>query len=452
MTERLRSLRVWLVVAMLTTAVVTILVGNFVIDRLNASSEWTADRAKGLITARAIATRVREGAGTRELQALQQALPNDQIVVIRNGAVLFSGPPKASLPLEVTVSTPIPGGKVILRDHHAPGTGGWVQVSLVAGVIAVLVIAEAWIGATLLMRTVRRPLARATETADRLAGGDFSARMGASGPEEFDRLSRALDSMAAQLQRTDSEQRRFLADLAHEISTPVSALSGFACALADGSAQTSTERAEAADIVVHESHRLQRLLADVRQLNRLELAESVGHEQVGIRDLCVETARRFRLAAQQGHVGVRVHAGPVTVTADPRLVEAVINNFVSNAIRYTPPDGQVVIRARRSRSAVVISVRDTGIGIAPEHLERVFDRLYRVDEARDRASGGSGLGLAIARRAARSLGARIEVESAPREGSEFRLVLQPVSVPSPMQVPAPPYPGPSAATARRPPP
>jgi signal transduction histidine kinase len=100
-----------------------------------------------------------------------------------------------------------------------------------------------------------------------------------------------------------------------------------------------------------------------------------------------------------------------------------VNNFVSNAIRYTPPGGRVRIVAQRRRSAAVIAVRDTGMGIAPEHLERIFDRLYRVDEARDRATGGFGLGLAIARRAAQSLNGRIEVTSTPGEGSEFRLVL-----------------------------
>ncbi|MGE5287489.1 MAG: sensor histidine kinase, partial [Micromonosporaceae bacterium] len=103
-----------------------------------------------------------------------------------------------------------------------------------------------------------------------------------------------------------------------------------------------------------------------------------------------------------------------------------VNNFASNAIRYTPPGGKVEIRARRRRSAVIISVRDTGIGIAADHLERIFDRLYRVDEARDRATGGSGLGLSIARRAAQAIGGRIEVDSKTGAGSEFRLIV-PVS-------------------------
>jgi signal transduction histidine kinase len=238
------------------------------------------------------------------------------------------------------------------------------------------------------------------------------------------RLSRSFDGMAAQLQQADAEQKRFLADLAHEIATPLSAVSGFAVALVDHSARSRAERDEAAAIVLHESDRLQQLLDDVRHLHRLELAESVRQEQVDLGAACAETAQRFRLAAGDAKVTLVVCAEQVPVHADPRLIDAVVNNFVSNAIRYTPPGGRVRIVAQRRRpGAAVIAVRDTGMGIGPEHLERIFDRLYRVDEARDRATGGFGLGLAIAHRAAQSLNARIEVTSTPGEGSEFRLLL-----------------------------
>jgi signal transduction histidine kinase len=271
----------------------------------------------------------------------------------------------------------------------ATALDGVLPLPLLAGVVAVVLIGEAWLAATVLVRS----------------------------------LSRAFDSMAGQIQQADAEQKRFLADLAHEIATPLSAVSGFAVALVDQNARSPAERAEAADIVLHESDRLQQLLDDVRHLHRLELAESVRQEQVDIDVLCAETAQRFRLAADDAGVTLVVCAGRVSVRADPRLIDAVVNNFVSNAIRYTPPGGRVRIVAQRRRSAAVIAVRDTGMGIAPEHLERIFDRLYRVDEARDRATGGFGLGLAIARRAAQSLNGRIEVTSTPGEGSEFRLVL-----------------------------
>lgn len=423
MIERLTSLRVWLLAAMLATALVTLLAGNFVINRLTAGSEETADRGKALVIARAVAAQVQRGAGPVQLRALQEVLPNDQLVVMQDGRTVFAGPPRASLPLELAVSVPFPGGRVILRDHSAPAAGGLARGTFVAGVIAVLIIAEALLAATMLVRTVRKPIDRAIDAADRLAAGDFTARMGQAGPEELTHLGRAFDSMAAQLQRADTDQKRFLADLAHEIATPVSALSGFAVALTDGSVQTAADRAEAASIVEEESDRLQRLLHDVRSLNQLDLTESVHREQVDLNDLCTQTAHRFHPAAGKAKVGLHTRAGHISVTSDPRLVEMIVNNFVSNAIRYTPPGGTVEIRARRRRAAAIIAVRDTGIGIAPGNLERIFDRLYRVDEARDRVTGGSGLGLTIARRAAQSIGARIEVESTPGSGSEFRLVL-----------------------------
>ena len=431
MINRLTSLRAWLLVTMMATAVVTLVAGNFIAGRLSAGSERAADRAKALATARAIASQVQAGASKAELRALQRVLPNDQIVVIRHGITIFAGPPKSSLPLELIVSAPLAGGRVQLRDHHAPAPAAVAQVTLVAGVLALLIIGEAWLAATVLVRTVRKPVGRAIETADRLATGDFSARMGASGSEEFARLGHAVDAMAAQLQRADTEQKRFLADLAHEIATPLSAVSGFAVALIDGSARTVVERAEAADIVTHESARLHRLLDDLQHLNRLELADSVRREPVDIDALCVAAAQRFRLAAQNAGVTLLLRSGHISHTADPRLIDAVVNNFLSNAIRYTPSGGKIVIRARRRRAGVIIAVRDSGIGIAPHHLERIFDRLYRADEARDRATGGLGLGLAIARRAAQSLGAHIEVDSQPGTGSEFRLILPPAPFPPP---------------------
>ena len=426
MLSRLASLRVWLLAAMLATAVITLVAGNVITSQLSSASEDAADRAKAQATARAIASQVQAGADADDLRALQQILPSDQIIVTRNGTTVFAGPALAADPLELTVTAPLPGGTVKLRDHHAPASGGLGQGTLVAAVIALVVIAEAWAAATVLVRTVRRPVGRAIEAAGRLADGDFSARMGTSGPEEFTRLGRAVDAMAAQLQHADTEQKRFLADLVHEIATPVSAISGFALALTDGSVQTPAERAEATDIVTSETRRLQRLLDDVRQLNRLELADSVRREHVDIDALCEQTAQRFRLAARDAGVTVTAHAARAWLDTDPRLIDVVVGNFVSNAIRYTPRGGKVEIRAARRRRppAVVIAVRDTGIGIAPEHRENIFDRLYRTDDARDRASGGSGLGLAIARGAARTLGARIEVDSQPGAGSEFRLILR----------------------------
>ncbi len=157
---------------------------------------------------------------------------------------------------------------VVTTGAGAALTGGLTAGAVAAGVIALVLTGQAALATTLLIRAARR----------------------------------ASDGMAEQLQQADTEQNRFLADLAHEIATPLSAVSGFAFALVDQSAQTISERAEAAAIVVHESERLQRLLDDVRHLHRLELAESVRQEQVDLGVLCRETAQRFRLAADRAEV------------------------------------------------------------------------------------------------------------------------------------------------------
>ena len=160
---------------------------------------------------------------------------------------------------------------------------GALPAPLTASIVALILIGEAWLAGTVLVR----------------------------------RLSRSFDGMAAQLQQADAEQKRFLADLAHEIATPLSAVSGFAVALVNHSARSRAEREEAAAIVLHESDRLQQLLDDVRHLHRLELAESVRQEQVDIDELCAETVQRFRLAAGDAKVTLVVCAGQVSVRADP---------------------------------------------------------------------------------------------------------------------------------------
>ena len=132
---------------------------------------------------------------------------------------------------------------------------------------------------------------------------------------------------------------------------------------------------------------------------------------------------RFAPAAANAGVKLSLSVRANQILSDRRLLETVASNLLSNALRYTPEGGRVEVHVRQHRGRVVLMVRDNGVGIAPEHQQRIFERLYRVDSARNRATGGSGLGLAIAQRAAQSLGGHIELESTPGRGSEFRLVL-----------------------------
>jgi signal transduction histidine kinase len=131
----------------------------------------------------------------------------------------------------------------------------------------------------------------------------------------------------------------------------------------------------------------------------------------------------FQPAARDGNVELHLTADDRDVTTDARLLEMIGANLLANAIRYTPSGGSVQFELRRRANELVLRVRDTGVGIPSQHQKRIFERLYRVDSTRDRATGGSGLGLAIVHRAVQTLGGRVELDSTPGQGSEFRVIL-----------------------------
>jgi signal transduction histidine kinase len=423
MLARLASLRLWLPAAMVGAALIGLAASYFAIGHLQNANERSKDRTKALQTAQAIAAQAAAGAGIERFRALQAVFPNDQLVVIRRGRPVFAGPALKSRDLESTAAARFPGGQVIVRDHTSLERNGTLALTLVVAAVLLFVILPAAAVAAIITRAIRRPIERTIATADRLAGGDLSARMGSSGPEEFVRLGRAFDGMVTRLESADRDQRQFLADVAHEIAHPVGTISGFALAFADGTLDTPAEQAEAGALIASETRRLKGLLADLRELTTLDLAEAVRVEPVEVSALCRELAARFQPAARAAAIDLHLDAETLTITSDRRLLETILGNLLTNAIRYTPAGGQVTLTGRRQRRGLVFAVRDTGVGIAPEHQARIFDRLYRVDATRARATGGTGLGLAIVQRAAQTLHARLELDSEPGTGSEFRLIL-----------------------------
>lgn len=424
MIRRLASLRLWLVAAMVAAAAVGLVASRFVIADVNKHNEVSKDRRKAHLVAATIAGRLRAGAGRRELRLMQSMLPNDQIVVSRRGRVVFTGSlPRRPGEIELAVTAPFPGGVVSLRDYETPGAGvPLTTITLVTAAAIALVILAAVATATILVAAVRHPVERAVAAARRVAAGDFSARIGTAGPDELAELGTAFDEMASRLEASDDQQRHFLADLAHEIATPLNIVSGYALALAGGEIHEPDELGEVAQVVHDETERLQSLLDRLRQLLQLDLAEPGPAESIDLDEYLHKLQTRFVPAAREAGITLHVR-GNGALHADPRLLSTILDNLVSNAIRYTPTGGNVSVSSHRRRGQRILAVTDSGIGIAPEHQRRIFDRFYRVDEARDRASGGTGLGLALARRAARAIGGRIELESTPGVGTEFRLVL-----------------------------
>ena len=214
--------------------------------------------------------------------------------------------------------------------------------------------------------------------------------------------------------------------MAHELRTPITAIDGFAQAMVEGTITGDEGNREAAQVIHEESQRLTSLVADLRALTVADLDQDPVREPTDVVGECRDAAARLEAAAAERGVLLR---GPdaaqeaITVATNPAHVQTILGNLVGNAIRATPAGGTVRVSAQRGDGDVVLAVADTGIGIAPEHLPHIFDRMYRVDAARDRDAGGTGLGLAIVDGLATSLGGRVQVESTPGEGSRFELHL-----------------------------
>lgn len=298
-----------------------------------------------------------------------------------------------------------------------------MELTLGTLILVLLALAAALLISKMITSSLSDSISEAINAAERVASGDLSARIGKVGSREFQSLARAFDSMAQKLQDHENEQKKFLGDLSHEIATPINAVSGFALAICDRTIKSQDELSEAAWLIQEETDRINHLLKDLRTLDRLDIAHTVSKEAFYIDLYIKELVLRFSSNIASKHLAITWDAPHEEVFLDRRLLDMVISNFLSNSIRYVDPRGKIKISVKKHQDDMVISVADNGIGIAPAHLNRIFDRLYRVDEARDRASGGSGLGLAIARRAAHSLKGKIEVTSESGKGSEFRLVI-----------------------------
>ncbi len=426
MLTRAPSLRFWLLVAMITSAVIGLGAAVAVFNHLQIGSERAADLAKARQQARSIAAQVQAGAGLARLAALQDLLSSDQITVQRDGRTIFRGPRPVGRDFELRGQAAFPGGRVTVDDYTSPGPSFTLDLTLIIAGVLVLVIGAAIVAATLVTRAVRLPVQRAISAAEAVSRGDLTARMGASGPEELVKLGSAFDDMAARLERADQDQRRFLADVAHEIATPVNAVSGFALALVDGTVQSDEDRREARLAITAQTGRLRDLLSGLRELTQLDLAKGGRPTSVSLRPFGERLIASFHQTARDADVKLRLSADDRQVRTDARLLEMIASNLLSNAIRYTPAGGSVGLELRRHGDDLVLRVNDTGVGIAPEDQKRIFERLYRVDTTRDRATGGSGLGLAIVRRAVQTLGGRIELDSVPGRGSEFRVTLPPM--------------------------
>ncbi|WP_405686644.1 sensor histidine kinase [Streptomyces sp. NBC_00057] len=303
------------------------------------------------------------------------------------------------------------------EDESPPTLAAAPTIAVASGVFLAAVL-----GALLLSRAVLRPIRALTMAARGLEEGDLGRRVVVSGRDEIAELGGAFNRMADSIQAGEDRQRRLTGDIAHELRTPLANLRGYLEALQDGYVEPTPELLES----LHEEAMLQQRIVDDLQDLALAEAGTLTYHRADV-DLgeVLETCRTaHRARAETSGVVLELDVPQsVRVFADADRLRQVVGNLVVNAVRVTAPGGVVTLALARHGNLAIIQVRDTGRGIPPEDLPYLFDRFWRADAARGRATGGSGLGLSIARQIVTDHRGTIDVESTVGVGTTFSVVL-----------------------------
>jgi two-component system sensor histidine kinase BaeS len=275
----------------------------------------------------------------------------------------------------------------------------------------------------LLARTLTRPVAALTEATRAMAAGDLHQVVDVQSRDEIGELAQSFNHMSADLARASTLRKQMTADLAHDLRTPLSILSGYT----EGLQEERLNGSPAIFAIMHdEVQHLQRLVDDLRTLSLADAGElPLNLRLVDPAALVERTALSHYITAQERGVEIRVDAvaNLPSVHVDTDRMAQVLNNLVGNALTHTAA-GTIHLTARTQNGSVALAVQDAGAGIAAEDLPFVFDRLYRGDKARQRSrEGSSGLGLAIAKAIVEAHGGTITVDSAPGQGSTFTVIL-----------------------------
>lgn len=231
------------------------------------------------------------------------------------------------------------------------------------------------------------------------------------------------------LRKLENVRRDFVANVSHELKTPITSIKGFVETLQDGAIDQPEDAKRFLDIMDKQANRLASIIEDLLTLSRIEQDAERGEvalQDLRVRPIAASAIQLCQVKAQAKDVAVEVECPPeLAARADAALLEQALVNLIDNAIKYSREGGRVLVEAAASQGGILLSVRDWGCGIAAEHLPRLFERFYRVDKARSRQLGGTGLGLAIVKHIVNAHGGRVTVQSAPGEGSVFSLHLRP---------------------------
>jgi signal transduction histidine kinase len=369
--------------------------------------------------------------------------PGDErlLLVDAKGHVIADSMPEASLPKDLASS--LDKGASIVVDEKQVGilivysalgelsssqTDFLRQINtlmLIAGGVAVLSVL---VVGSIQARRIVKPVRALAAAAHRVADGDFSQRIPVTRKDELGEMAAAFNTMAAELEQQHKLRHRAMADIAHELRTPLSVLQVQLESIQDNLTSPTPEViAGLQDDLAHLSH----LVEDLRVLTLADAGElQVDAEPAEIDGLIRSVVKRLQATAQAKGVTLDTQLPETSLHAigDAQRLTQVLLNLLTNALQHTPSGGKITASAHTVEGKVYVTVQDNGAGIAPEDLPHIFERFYRADRARSRGTGGSGLGLSIAKSLVEAQGGTISVESQVRQGSTFTVSLPQIAV------------------------
>ena len=346
------------------------------------------------------------------------------------GSVIrFSNTVKAQL-LYVAVPLPRPGNEPwVVRTALPLSSIDQLLSEVFYNLLGVLLalIAAVFIVSVYVYRKINPPLVQIRYGAERFADGRFETKLPEYQVREISALAGALNTMAARLDRLEHLRRDFVANVSHELKTPVTTIMGFVETLLDGAKENPEDLDRFLAIISRQAERLAAIIDDLLTLSRLEsapLSEILDlkiQSLKGILDSCFQICRA---RAEAKHILIRIDCpDSLEVHADESLLTQALVNLTDNAIKYSPDNATVVLSGSATDAGIRIAVADNGPGIAEQYLSRLFERFYRVDKARSRKLGGTGLGLAIVKHIASVHQGQVDVEARIGRGSTFYILL-----------------------------
>ncbi|MCC6612594.1 MAG: HAMP domain-containing histidine kinase [Anaerolineae bacterium] len=295
------------------------------------------------------------------------------------------------------------------------------QALLVAGIaVTAAAVIVSWLVSQRIVRPVRALAVASREIAD----GKYDRRIDVQGDDELGELTQSFNRMAQTLAQTETMRRELLADVAHELKTPLATITGYMEGLQDNIVAPT---AETFQLIHREASRLQRLVEDLQELSRAEAGQvSIHAETLDLAALVGGVSERLRPQFTEKELELTLVSidDVVMAVVDRDRTEQVLVNLLGNALQYTPSGGQITVRLTHDLQSARIAIQDNGIGLSQEDTRHIFQRFYRVEKSRSRSGGGSGIGLTIARYFVEAQHGRIWAESqGPGQGSTFYVTL-----------------------------